>query len=194
MDGHDRAALALARATLAHALGRGPEPAAMVAPTAGAEPTSLDARMGLFVTLRVAGELRGCIGVTEARAPLFETIPEMARAAAFEDPRFDPLAPEELDELQLELSLLGEPEPLPSEPDALVASVRIGEHGLMLSAPGRRGLLLPQVATEQGMDAVAFVSATCRKAGLAHDAWRTMPDRLRWRSFTARLVRERDHA
>lgn len=185
----DAAALRLARETLQHALGRGPEPNV----PAGLDAKLVDAKLGLFVTLHVGGQLRGCIGVTEARTPFSDTIAELTRAAAFEDPRFEPLAPEELDELDIELSILSGPEALPSDPDALVRAVRIGEHGLMVSGgPGRRGLLLPQVATEHAMDAAEFLGATCRKAGLPPDAWRTMPQRLRWESFTTRIVRETD--
>ena len=183
LDGLEGTALAFARATLEHAVGLRPDE-----PT---PPPGLAATHGVFVTLYHGGALRGCIGVTEASAPLHDLIPEMARAAAFEDPRFHPLAPEEVDEVRIELSLLTEPEPLPSAPDELLRAVRIGEHGLMVAGSGgRRGLLLPQVATEHGMDAAGFLGATCQKAGLPRDAWRATPERLRWRSFTTRVLRE----
>ncbi len=119
-----------------------------------------------FVTLLRGGKLCGCIGYTEARAPLFRTVQECAVAAATEDPRFPSVRPEEVESLRIEVSVLT---PLvPARPEEVVP----GLHGVMVSRGGRRGLLLPQVATEYGWGREEFLSRTCEKAGLPPDAWR----------------------
>ncbi len=121
-----------------------------------------------FVTLRRRnGELRGCIGTTEARAPLGATIREMARAAAQRDPRFPPVEPAERDDLTLEVSVLSAPRRISD-----VSEIEVGRHGLVVTHGARRGLLLPQVATEQRWDRTTFLAHTCVKAGLPPDAWR----------------------
>lgn len=119
-----------------------------------------------FVTLLREGRLRGCIGYTEARAPLFRTVQECAVAAATEDPRFRTVGPGEVPSLRIEISVLT---PLvPARPEEVVP----GLHGVMVSRGGMRGLLLPQVAVEYGWDREEFLSRTCEKAGLPPDAWR----------------------
>jgi len=124
---------------------------------------------GAFVTLKKHGELRGCIGTLECQRPLAEEIARVAVSAALEDPRFAPVHQAELDDLDLEVSVLGPLEPIdPADPDAIV----IGRHGLVVEAGNRRGLLLPQVATEWGWDRETFLAHTCRKAGLPADCWR----------------------
>ena len=119
-----------------------------------------------FVTLLQEGRLRGCIGYTEAAAPLFRTVQECAVAAATEDPRFPPVEPCDVDSIRIEISVLT---PLvPARPE----EIEVGVHGLMVRKGGRRGLLLPQVATEFGWDRREFLSNVCRKAGLPPDGWR----------------------
>ena len=125
---------------------------------------------GAFVTLKRDGQLRGCIGTLECTRPLAEEIARVAVSAAREDPRFDPLRQTELDDLDVEVSVLGPLEEIdPRDPDAF----EIGVHGLVVEQGRRRGLLLPQVATEWGWDRVAFLSHTCTKAGLPADCWQT---------------------
>lgn len=121
---------------------------------------------GAFVTLHVGGRLRGCIGVIEAGEPLGATIAHCAAGAALHDPRFSPIRKEELDSLQIELSLLSTP--LEIRPE----QIEIGRHGLIVSKDRRRGLLLPQVATEHSLNRETFLEETCRKAGLPRDAWK----------------------
>lgn len=121
---------------------------------------------GAFVTLHENHELRGCIGTIAAVAPLDETIRQMAHAAALEDPRFTPVAEDELDKLQLEISVLSPMFAIRPE------DVVVGRHGLMIAHGGRRGLLLPQVPTEWGWDRETFLAQTCRKAGLPADQWK----------------------
>ena len=124
---------------------------------------------GVFVTLKRGRELRGCIGTLHCRAGLAEEVARAARESATQDPRFPPVSPDEVAELSLEISVLSPLEPIaPSAPDAIV----IGKHGLVVEQGMRRGLLLPQVATEWGWTIGQFLRQTCRKAGLPDDAWR----------------------
>ena len=122
---------------------------------------------GVFVTLHISGKLRGCIGVVEASEPLRESISHCAASAALHDPRFPPIRPEELNRLEVEISLLSPPAPI--RPDQIV----LGRHGLIYASERRRGLLLPQVATEHRLDRETFLAETCKKAGLPRDAWKS---------------------
>ena len=159
-----RRVLEFARAAVAHAVREGrPDPAP---PSDG--PFAVPG--GLFVTLRRRRdrELRGCIGHLHADAPLGETLARVAVMSALEDPRFPPVRPEEIEGLEVEVSVLG---PFVRTPDPL-RDLRVGEHGLRIRLGARGGILLPQVATEGGLDGPAFLEALCRKARLAPGAWR----------------------
>ncbi|MGE5190121.1 MAG: AmmeMemoRadiSam system protein A [Gemmatimonadota bacterium] len=134
-----------------------------------------------FVTLTEEGRLRGCIGYTEARAPLYRTVQECAVASATEDPRFLPVTADEMEAVRIEISVLTPL--LPIRPDA----VTVGVHGLMVARGGRRGLLLPQVPAEHGWDRETFLSQVCLKAGLPGNAWRTGAELY---SFTAEVFGE----
>ncbi len=125
----------------------------------------LRAPRGAFTTLHKNGVLRGCIGHVLASEPLDDTIRQTARAAALEDPRFPPVSESELNLLQIEISVLSPMFQIAP------ADVVVGLHGLMVTSGSRRGLLLPQVATEQHWDRETFLSQTCRKAGLPLDMW-----------------------
>jgi uncharacterized protein len=120
---------------------------------------------GAFTSLYLRGQLRGCVGYVFAVNSVYRAVAETARAAAFEDTRFQPVKQEEAPALEVELSILSQPKPI--RPDA----VEIGRHGLLISMAGHRGLLLPQVPIEHHWDRVTFLEQTCRKAGLAPDAW-----------------------
>ncbi len=126
-----------------------------------------------FVTLTLDGELRGCMGRLDAERPLWENVRDAAIAAAIGDPRFLPLAPEEVPAVRIEVSILG-PMTEIADPSAFDAS----RHGIVVEASGRRALLLPKVAREQGWDEATTLAAVCRKAGLAPDAWRRPEARL----------------
>ena len=143
----------------------------------------LRAARGAFVTLHENGELRGCIGLIVAVTPLDETVREMAKAAALEDPRFDAVREDELDKLQIEISVLSPMFAIAPE------DVVVGRHGLMVSYEGRRGILLPQVAPEWGWDRETFLAQTCRKAGLPMDQWRRG---AKLEAFTAEVFGERE--
>jgi len=122
---------------------------------------------GAFTTLYHHGKLRGCVGYPTASLQLFRTIIETARAAAFDDPRFVPLTVAEAHDLTISISILSPLKPISPE------QIEVGRHGLLISQGDKRGLLLPQVPVEHGWDRVMFLEQTCRKAGLALDAWRT---------------------
>lgn len=126
----------------------------------------LQLKRGAFVTLKKHGHLRGCIGYIKAYKPLWETVQEMALAAAFHDPRFPSLKPEEIQHLTFEISVLS---PLKRIND--VNDINVGEHGLYIVKGFKSGLLLPQVAIEYGWDRKTFLKETCFKAGLPPDAW-----------------------
>ncbi len=120
---------------------------------------------GAFTTLHLRGKLRGCIGYVLPTQPLYRTIADTARAAAFDDPRFRPVTTHEAPELKIEISVLSALRPIAPE------DVVVGHHGLVVVQGGRRGLLLPQVPLQWGWDRETFLSQTCLKAGLAPDAW-----------------------
>jgi len=122
---------------------------------------------GAFVTLHKRGELRGCIGHIEANQPLGTVVPRCAVAAGTTDPRFPPITPTELEQLAIEISLLG-----PLESIGGPEEIEVGRHGLVVEMGWQRGLLLPQVASEWCWDAETFLAQTCHKAGLARDAWK----------------------
>jgi len=132
---------------------------------------------GAFVTLRRRGRLRGCIGQIVSNQHVVGIVSYAARAAALEDPRFDPVRAEELPEIEIELSLLS--------PAAEIAphEIEVGKHGLIVTRGWQRGLLLPQVATEHRWEKVRFLEETCVKAGLERHAWKD--SRTHVQAFTA---------
>ena len=127
----------------------------------------LAARCGAFVTLHMDGALRGCIGHLTSSEPLYQTVSEMAVSAAFSDPRFSPLIESEFSHIDIEISVLT---PMKRVED--LTEIKVGTHGLYIVMGPTRGVLLPQVATENGFDRETFLSQTCIKAGLAPDSWR----------------------
>jgi AmmeMemoRadiSam system protein A len=127
--------------------------------------THLAELRGVFTSLYLRGVLRGCVGYVFPTTPLYRAVAETARATAFEDTRFDPVKLDEEPSLQIELSVLTPPRPI------LADAIEVGRHGLLISASGLRGLLLPQVPVERGWNRITFLEQTCRKAGLPPDAW-----------------------
>lgn len=126
---------------------------------------------GVFVTLKLAGQLRGCLGTLEAPSDLAGEVARCAADAASKDSRFPPVAATELRALTLEVSVLGPLERIDPRAAGAAAWMTIGQHGLVVEQGRRRGLLLPQVATEWDWDPEQFLRQTCLKAGLAPDAW-----------------------
>ncbi len=135
------------------------------------------ARHGAFVTLRLGGELRGCIGHTRSIESLADAVRDNAINAAARDPRFPPLTLEELERTQIEISALcpGAAPDTPFIPVGDINEIVIGRDGLYLDHAGSRGggLLLPQVATERGWDVRQFLEALCTKAGADSGAWKS---------------------
>lgn len=127
----------------------------------------LERRGGVFVTLKKAQDLRGCIGSPLSDEPLEVSIPDSAERAAFEDPRFPPLRRREVGSTVFEVTVLTTPEPV--EP----GDVEVGRHGLMVGSGPAAGLLLPQVPVEQGWGREEFLEGVCRKAGLPPGTWRS---------------------
>jgi AmmeMemoRadiSam system protein A len=140
---------------------------------------------GAFVSLHLRGELRGCIGHIEASEPLARVVARCAVAAGTSDPRFPAVTPAELADIDVEISILG-----PLESISTLEHIEIGRHGLLVELGSRRGLLLPQVATEWRWNREKFLAETCHKAGLPFDAWKT--GALIWR-FDAEVFGEREH-
>ena len=139
-------------------------------------PSVFREKRGVFVTLNKRSdtkELRGCIGRPYPIMPLDEAIIASAVNAALEDPRFDPVKKEEINDLVIEVTVLTVPKPIKAKPGDIPEKIVIGRDGLIVATDRSQGLLLPQVATEHGFDAVDFLCQTCLKAGLMPDAWLT---------------------
>lgn len=162
-DSERHALLHLARNAIAVWL-QGEHPPLPLEHTAG-----LDRHAGAFVSLHRRSDhaLRGCVGSFQSTEPLWKMVREMAVAAAESDNRFPPVSLDELPGLHFEISVLS-----PRTAIAGPEEVEVGRHGVWLEQGHARGVLLPQVATEAGWDALRLVEGTCRKAGLARDAWR----------------------
>jgi AmmeMemoRadiSam system protein B/AmmeMemoRadiSam system protein A len=126
---------------------------------------------GVFVSLKHGGRLRSCCGYLNPVATLGEALMHAADRAAKDDPRFPPIAPEELEFLNMEVWILWGKEEVSARGEDRVKEVTIGKHGLQISRGLYGGLLLPGVAIEHGFDARTFLSQTCLKAGLPPDAW-----------------------
>jgi len=173
-----RALLAIARRAILEAVVHHHVPA--VDPSVG----SLAQRNGAFVTLYLHGRLRGCIGRTESSLALSETVAQCAISASLHDPRFEPLQRDEIEDLEIEVSVLSALQPITA------SAIEIGRHGLLVCSGGRRGLLLPQVAAERSWSVERFLEETCRKAGLSPQAWRDSDTQIF--GFTVELFSDAD--
>ena len=168
-----------------HVLGRGKRPFDV--------PKSFEEKSGAFVTINnhPAGDLRGCIGYPQPFFPLVKSIEKAAESAATEDPRFPPMRQEELDRVTVEVSILTPPKLIEAKkPKELPNHVTIGTDGLSITQGVYRGILLPQVAVEEGFDAADFLSHACMKAGLLADAW--LEPETRVYTFQAEVFAEVD--
>ncbi len=171
-----RALLDLARSAMTDAVLHGSIPE--IAPPAGL----LAEAAGVFVSIHHQGRLRGCLGKIEAIASLAEAVAFCAVSVARDDPRFEPVLPEELSGLEIEISVLSRLEPITPE------QIEVGRHGLLVRRGAFRGLLLPQVPTHYQWSRERFLEETCVKAGLDRDAWKS-PDTL-IQAFTAEVFSE----
>ncbi|MEM2878147.1 MAG: TIGR00296 family protein [Candidatus Hadarchaeales archaeon] len=151
----------------------------------------LKERRGVFVTLTSGGELRGCIGYPIPHLPLIEAIIDAAISSATRDPRFPPVTKDEIDEIEIEVSVLTDPSPIKvKHPSEYPKSIVIGRDGLIVELGAYAGLLLPQVAVELGWDAEEFLSQACMKAGLPPDAW--FEKGIKISRFTAQIFSEKE--
>jgi len=139
---------------------------------------NLKLNAGAFVTLKIRNDLRGCIGFITSEQPLFETVCEVAKHSAVEDPRFPPLSQRELNSIDIEISVLS-----PLKKISGYDEIEIGTHGLLVEEGFKRGLLLPQVAIENNYTVQQFLSSICMKAALAPDLWKRK--KLNLKVFTA---------
>ena len=135
-------------------------------------------KKGVFVSIKKGNQLRGCIGYIESEQALWQAIANAAKAAAFEDPRFPPASKNELKDLRFEISVLTEPKQLNCSPAEMPKKIKIGKHGLIAEKAQYKGLLLPQVFTELGIDAESALDMTCKKAGLPARAWEEPDTRI----------------
>lgn len=147
------------------------------------EEKDLNERSGCFVTIKQDGQLRGCIGNFQSERPLFQEVAVMAVASASKDPRFHPLEKAELENFNLEISVLS---PLEKIEDTDL--IEVGTHGIYLEKNFSRGVLLPQVATDHNWDRTTFLQQTCQKAGLHTDAWQEADTDIY--IFSAQIIKE----
>ncbi len=142
----------------------------------------LKEKRGVFVTLKKHGQLRGCIGSFLADKPLYKAVRDMAVESALRDPRFPPVKSAEVDELSIELSVLS-----PLREIKTIDEIEIGKHGIYISKGYNRGVLLPQVAVDNGWDRLTFLKRTCWKAGLPENAWQ---QGAKIQVFSAEIIEE----
>jgi hypothetical protein len=159
-------------------------------PTPPEAPEVLKEKLGVFVTLNKRGKLRGCIGHPLPTTPLARALIDSAISSATKDPRFPPVMPKELSEIEVEVSVLTKPEEIKvKHPREYPKHIEIGRDGLILEWSGYAGLLLPQVPVEWGWDVEEFLAHTCMKAGLTPDSWLSRDVRIK--KFSAQIFKER---
>ena len=146
------------------------------------EEPSLLQPAAVFVTLTINENLRGCVGQVFPDKPLYTAVQDAALSAAFSDPRFPPLGKSELNHLHIKIAILSPLSPIKEE------EVEIGQHGLMIEHNFRRGLLLPEVASDRNWDTKTFLENLCHKASLPPDAWKTADQLL---GFTTEIIEMR---
>ena len=135
-------------------------------------PIELDENLGVFVTLNKNFRLRGCIGYPEPVMPAIDATMEAALSAAINDPRFPEVSISEFDDLDFEVTVLTKPKMIVvAHPDQYKEEIEIGHDGLIIQKGFAKGLLLPQVATENHFDIEEFLENTCMKAGISADSW-----------------------
>jgi AmmeMemoRadiSam system protein B/AmmeMemoRadiSam system protein A len=167
-----QALVRLARSTLMEKFGLPLTPAEVERMRSALNDASLQTRCGTFVTLKHQGRLRGCIGNLSASDPLAEGVRRNALNAAFHDPRFSPLQEKELEQIEIEVSVLTEPQPLAfSDPEDLLRKLRPNVDGVIIRQGYASATFLPQV-WEQLSKKEDFLGHLCLKAGLPRDAWK----------------------
>lgn len=172
--------LQVAKESIKHGLLHG----VSLAVTTSEYPPNLQQQLASFVTLHKQGQLRGCIGALEAYQPLIDDIAEHAYAAAFQDPRFSAVTTNEFEQLNVEISVLGKPEPMQFTSEAdLLSQIKPGVDGLILEHGLNRGTFLPSV-WEQLPDVKEFFQHLKNKAGLPMDWWNNDAKVSRYQTFS----------
>ena len=144
---------------------------------------------GVFVTLTIDGELRGCIGIPEPIMPLYKGVIEAAEGAAFRDPRFEALSKDEFKRIKIEISVLTKSELIEvKKAEEYLEKIKVGEDGLIIRGSFCSGLLLPQVAVEQIWGVKEFLEYICLKAGLGKGDWRNLNNKIY--KFQAEIFKE----
>jgi AmmeMemoRadiSam system protein A len=143
----------------------------------------LEQKFGVFVSLHIVGQLRGCIGYVVGVEPLQTAVVEMAKSAAFHDPRFEPVNEKEVTDLQIEISVLSVLKEIED-----INEIQVGVHGIVIEKGIYKGLLLPQVATEYNWDVETFLGHTCMKAGLESGDWKLKDTKIK--IFSAEIFSE----
>ena len=185
-DAEKRCLLVLARREIASRLKPG---SAHGAPPEGIDSENLSQPCGCFVTLHKDGNLRGCIGSIEPTGPLASCVRQNAVNSAFSDPRFPPLSADELDRVDIEISVLTPPKVLVyTSADDLKAKLVPGVHGVILTRGAHRSTFLPQV-WRQLPDTETFLAHLCTKAGLSAQCWKD--PKLTVKTYTALYFSER---
>lgn len=145
----------------------------------GELPPIFNEKLGAFVTLNIHGSLRGCIGYSEPYEKLIDALMDVSLAAAFDDPRFYPVSKSEMDEIEIEISVLTKPqEVLVENYEDYLSKIEIGKDGLIIEKGYNKGLFLPQVPIEQNWDMDEYLTNICYKAGLHSDAWKDDDSKL----------------
>jgi AmmeMemoRadiSam system protein B/AmmeMemoRadiSam system protein A len=162
----------LARQTIGEKLGRKTSESAPDLTAVLQSEESFESHNGTFVTLKIKGQLRGCIGNLTASETVWEAVKRNAINAAFHDPRFSPLTAKEFDQTDIEVSILSEPRPLQfRDGKDLVQKLRVNVDGVIIRKGYASATFLPQV-WEQLPRPEEFLSHLCMKAGLSSDAWK----------------------
>lgn len=146
-------------------------------------------KLGVFVTLSINSNLRGCIGYPEPYMELIDGLLDVSIAAAVEDPRFNPISLEEFEKVKIEVSVLTKPQLVQVDSyEDYLNLLKVGRDGLIIENMYHRGLLLPQVPIEQNWDIETFLENLCYKAGLYGDAWKDINTKIY--SFQAQIFDE----
>jgi uncharacterized protein (TIGR00296 family) len=147
-------------------------------------------KQGVFVTLRLYEQLRGCIGFPTPVYPLQRAVIEASRAAAFKDPRFPEVAKEEFDDICVEVSVLTVPKLIEVEsPEEYMDKIIVGRHGLIIKKEWKSGLLLPQVFSDLDCTPKEALEMVCEKANLEPDEWKEDAEVF---TFSAEIFSEED--
>lgn len=152
-------------------------------PVAESSSDLLNSLTGAYVTIYKFGELRGCVGSVEPKKPLLQTIIDSAYDAAINDPRFNPIKIEELEDLSIEISIISNLKQMKD-----ISEIEVGIHGLMIQQGEKIGLLLPQMASDYNWDRETFLNQTARKAGLPYNVWKK--EDVKIYIFTAEIINE----